>query len=160
LINQNNQDFCHYILRKLNAGLSLNSAFLTDLCYEPVEKLMNTSRAKKNARRHLFDILRKNMFEETHLVSDANIKREKEKARRMRRTSWWNRKVDKGICYYCGSNVGRKQLTMDHVVPLSRGGKSKKGNIVPACKECNNKKKSLLPVEWNEYIRSLLKEPF
>jgi 5-methylcytosine-specific restriction endonuclease McrA len=44
---------------------------------------------------------------------------------------------------------------MDHVVPISRGGKSKKGNIVPACKECNNKKKYLLPVEWNAYLERL-----
>ena len=36
---------------------------------------------------------------------------------------------------------------MDHVVPVSRGGKSTKGNIVPCCKECNNAKKYLTPVE-------------
>jgi 5-methylcytosine-specific restriction endonuclease McrA len=44
---------------------------------------------------------------------------------------------------------------MDHVVPLIRGGRSRRGNVVPACKECNNKKKSLLPVEWEEYLRLL-----
>jgi 5-methylcytosine-specific restriction protein A len=48
---------------------------------------------------------------------------------------------------------------MDHVVPLSRGGKSKKGNIVSACKECNSKKKFLLPVEWEEYLKALDKKP-
>ena len=36
---------------------------------------------------------------------------------------------------------------MDHVVPLSRGGRSVKGNIVPCCKECNNNKKYKTPVE-------------
>ncbi|MCA9484169.1 MAG: HNH endonuclease [Nitrospina sp.] len=36
---------------------------------------------------------------------------------------------------------------MDHVVPLSRGGRSTKGNIVPACKECNTKKKHATPVD-------------
>jgi 5-methylcytosine-specific restriction endonuclease McrA len=51
--------------------------------------------------------------------------------------------------------VGREKLTMDHLVPLSRGGKSKKGNLVPACKECNSKKKYLLPIEWEEYLGSL-----
>ena len=85
-------------------------------------------------------------------VTDGEIKREKEKARRLRHTSWWDRKINQGICYYCHSNVGRDKLTMDHVVPLSRGGKSSKGNIVPACKTCNNKKKSMLPVEWDEYL--------
>ncbi len=37
---------------------------------------------------------------------------------------------------------------MDHLVPLVRGGKSSKGNLVPACKDCNNKKKYALPWEW------------
>ena len=36
---------------------------------------------------------------------------------------------------------------MDHVVPLARGGKSNKGNIVPCCKSCNNDKKYLTPAE-------------
>jgi len=44
---------------------------------------------------------------------------------------------------------------MDHIVPLSRGGKSTKGNIVAACKMCNNKKKYLLPVEWEEYLKNI-----
>lgn len=59
------------------------------------------------------------------------------------------------MCYYCHRHVGREALTMDHVVPLSRGGKSKKGNVVAACKECNSKKKYLLPVEWEAYLESL-----
>jgi len=87
-------------------------------------------------------------------VSDEEIRREKEKARRLRRSHWWNSRIEKGICHYCNRQVGRENLTMDHVVPLARGGKSKKGNLVPACKECNNKKKSLLPVEWEEYLEA------
>ncbi len=96
---------------------------------------------------------------EIDIVSDEDIKKEKEKARRLRSTHWWNNKIQKGICYYCKREVGRKRLTMDHVVPLSRGGKTKKGNIVAACKECNNKKRYLLPVEWEEYLKSLAEKP-
>lgn len=88
-------------------------------------------------------------------VSDADIRREKEKARRLRKTNWWNSRIDKGVCHYCGRHVGRENLTMDHVVPLARGGRSSKGNLVPACKECNNRKKYLLPVEWEEYLKAL-----
>ncbi len=44
---------------------------------------------------------------------------------------------------------------MDHIVPLIRGGKTTKGNVVPACKACNNKKKHMLPIEWEEYLQSL-----
>jgi 5-methylcytosine-specific restriction endonuclease McrA len=47
---------------------------------------------------------------------------------------------------------------MDHVVPLARGGRSTKGNLVPACKDCNNKKKNLLPMEWEAYIDRFKKE--
>ncbi len=89
------------------------------------------------------------------IVSEEQIKREKEKARRLRKTHWWQQKIQKGVCYYCNREVGMRHLTMDHVVPLSRGGKSRKGNIVPACKECNNKKKYLLPIEWEEYLKTL-----
>ena len=92
---------------------------------------------------------------EIDIVRDKDIKKEKEKARRLRRTHWWNNKIQNGVCFYCNRNVGREQLTMDHVVPLSRGGKSRKGNIVAACKECNSKKKYLLPVEWEEYLGTL-----
>ncbi|KAF0215618.1 MAG: hypothetical protein FD174_4066 [Geobacteraceae bacterium] len=62
-------------------------------------------------------------------VSEQEIKREKEKARELRRT-------------------------MDHLVPIIRGGKSVRGNVAPACKECNFKKKYMLPIEWEEYLKS------
>tara|TARA_B100000686_G_scaffold170834_1_gene178074 strand:+ start:2943 stop:3224 length:282 start_codon:yes stop_codon:yes gene_type:complete len=73
--------------------------------------------------------------------------KEKEKARKLRKTQWWFNKLNTGLCHYCGEKFSRGQLTMDHVVPLSRGGKSTKGNVVPACKECNNKKTTDIPVE-------------
>ena len=90
-------------------------------------------------------------------LEEDDLKRERHRARELRETQWWKRRLAKGVCYYCNRQVGTVNLTMDHVVPLSRGGKSKKGNIVPACKECNNKKKYLLPIEWEEYLDSLLK---
>jgi 5-methylcytosine-specific restriction endonuclease McrA len=95
------------------------------------------------------------MLHDQEFISDEEIRREKEKARSLRKSAWWMRKIQKGVCHYCNSKVGKASLTMDHVVPLSRGGKSRKGNIVPACKECNNKKKYLLPIEWEEYLKAL-----
>lgn len=95
---------------------------------------------------------------DTPEATDEHIAREKDKARRLRRTQWWMRKIQEGVCYYCGRKAGRTELTMDHIIPLSRGGYSKKGNIVAACKECNTKKKYLLPVEWEEYMRSLVEK--
>ncbi|UCE35695.1 MAG: HNH endonuclease [Deltaproteobacteria bacterium] len=88
-------------------------------------------------------------------IDKKEIDKEKQRARKLRQSPWWQRKVSKGVCHYCGRHVDPAQLTMDHIVPLIRGGKSTKGNLVPACKECNNKKKYLLPVEWDEYLREL-----
>jgi 5-methylcytosine-specific restriction endonuclease McrA len=51
--------------------------------------------------------------------------------------------------------VGGKRLTMDHLVPLGRGGRSARGNVVAACKDCNTRKQSLVPVEWQEYLQRL-----
>ena len=91
----------------------------------------------------------------TPAVGDAEVKREKARARRLRQSGWWKRRVSTGRCYYCGRQVGARALSMDHVVPLIRGGRSSRGNVVPACKECNNRKKSLLPVEWEDYLKRL-----
>jgi len=87
-------------------------------------------------------------------ISEKELQVEKSKARALKKTQWWHSQLSKGICYYCNKKFTKDQLTMDHVVPLIRGGKSKKGNIVVACKECNNKKKYLLPIEWEEFLRS------
>jgi 5-methylcytosine-specific restriction endonuclease McrA len=88
-------------------------------------------------------------------VTEQELRREKQKARDLRKTQWWKRKCSAGRCYYCGREVPPRELTMDHIVPIIRGGKSTKNNVVPACKECNNKKKHSLPVEWEEYLERL-----
>ena len=90
-------------------------------------------------------------------TGDINISAERRKAKELRKTQWWLKHINKGICHYCRQQVGRENLTMDHIVPVSRGGKSTKRNIVPACKGCNSKKQSLLPLEWDDYLKTLNK---
>lgn len=85
-------------------------------------------------------------------VSPATLRKEKEKARALRKTQWWQRQIQKEVCYYCRRPTPARELTMDHVVPLIRGGRSSRNNIVAACKECNSKKRYLLPWEWAEYL--------
>lgn len=92
-------------------------------------------------------------------VDEAVIRQERDKAKVLRKSGWWQRKISTGICYYCGGQYRPKELTMDHLVPLGRGGRSTKGNLVPACKECNNRKKTLLPLEWEEYMAALNRPP-
>jgi 5-methylcytosine-specific restriction endonuclease McrA len=92
-------------------------------------------------------------------VDERQIRQEREKARALRKQNWWKNRIAKGVCHYCGKAVPPKELTLDHIVPVARGGRSTKGNCVPACKECNNQKKNLLPIEWDEYLQRLEKQP-
>lgn len=83
------------------------------------------------------------------------LRREKARARELRQSAWWKRRIAAGVCHYCGRRVGAKALTLDHIVPIIRGGRSVRGNMVPACKDCNSKKQSLLAWEWEEYVRGM-----
>lgn len=76
-----------------------------------------------------------------------HIKKEKQKARDLRQSQWWKSELAKGICHYCQNPFDAKDLTMDHVLPIVRGGKSAKGNVVVSCKKCNSEKTHKTPVE-------------
>jgi len=80
-------------------------------------------------------------------VSEEQIRRERQKARELRASQWWKRKRAVGICHHCGGKFPPRELTMDHLVPVVRGGKSTKGNLVPSCKKCNTERKYQLPFE-------------
>jgi 5-methylcytosine-specific restriction endonuclease McrA len=90
-------------------------------------------------------------------VSEEELRRERQKTRELRQSQWWKNRIAQGVCHYCGARVPPKELTLDHIVPLVRGGKSTRGNCVPACKACNSRKQSLTPVEWAEYLEKLEK---
>ncbi len=80
-------------------------------------------------------------------VSEEQIRRERRKARELRASQWWKRKRAVGICHHCGLKFAPAELTMDHLIPIIRGGKSIKGNLVPSCKKCNSERKYRLPFE-------------
>lgn len=54
---------------------------------------------------------------------------------------------DGNRCQYCGRHLPREDLTLDHVVPRSRGGASTWENVVVACLKCNDRKANRLPSE-------------
>lgn len=64
---------------------------------------------------------------------------------------------DKNICQYCGNKFIFSELTMDHVIPKSRGGEKTWNNIVASCKKCNSKKGDRTPEEAR---MPLIKKPF
>jgi 5-methylcytosine-specific restriction enzyme A len=76
-----------------------------------------------------------------------HIKRERRKAQELRQSSWWKQQIGRGLCYHCGQKFSKELLTMDHLVPVARGGKSTKKNCVVSCKECNSEKGHRMTVE-------------
>lgn len=77
----------------------------------------------------------------------GHVARERAKAKELRKSSWWKEQIAKGVCHYCGKTFPPGELTMDHILPVVRGGKSTRSNCVPCCKQCNNEKKYLTPAE-------------
>ncbi len=82
------------------------------------------------------------------IEDEAFLNRERNRAREIRGSQWWKNQLGNGICYYCMQRFHPNELTMDHKTPMIRGGRSTRGNLVPACKDCNNEKKYLLLSEW------------
>jgi len=52
---------------------------------------------------------------------------------------------DQHVCLYCGSSFPARELSRDHVIPTSKGGKDRWTNCVTACRRCNNRKANKLP---------------
>ncbi|MBI2994926.1 MAG: HNH endonuclease [Gammaproteobacteria bacterium] len=72
---------------------------------------------------------------------------------------------DAHLCMYCGGEFPENNLTRDHVIPMSRGGKDRWSNVVTACRGCNTRKGNRVPEEsrmqllaipyvpnWAEYL--------
>jgi len=61
---------------------------------------------------------------------------------------------DHYTCQYCGAQPGKSSLTIDHVIPRSRGGKNTWENVVAACAVCNQRKGGRTPAEAGIRLRS------
>jgi 5-methylcytosine-specific restriction endonuclease McrA len=59
---------------------------------------------------------------------------------------------DRHVCAYCGDIFHWRQLTIDHVLPKSRGGKNTWTNTVSACKPCNLRKGNKTPEEAKMHL--------
>ena len=66
---------------------------------------------------------------------------------------------DRFHCQYCGDRFRTEDLTFDHVVPRSRGGRTTWTNIVTACQSCNLEKGSRLPKERGMFPRTRPVQP-
>ncbi len=66
---------------------------------------------------------------------------------------------DMYTCQYCGAQPGRAELTVDHIVPRSRGGPTTWENVVTACGPCNRRKGNRTPDEANMKLLSVPTRP-
>lgn len=66
---------------------------------------------------------------------------------------------DKFLCQYCGQKFKEVELTLDHVMPKSRGGNTSWENIVTCCHPCNNKKADRTPKECGFVLLNKPKQP-
>ena len=73
-----------------------------------------------------------------------NIRRRREQSS-MKRLRIYMR--DKFRCQYCGAKKSVAELTLDHILPRSRGGDNSPVNVVTACLPCNNRKRDRTPAE-------------
>lgn len=55
------------------------------------------------------------------------------------------KRIYSSSCFYCGST---QRIEADHIIPVSRGGNTSIGNLVPACRSCNAKKSNRFIMEW------------
>jgi 5-methylcytosine-specific restriction endonuclease McrA len=66
---------------------------------------------------------------------------------------------DEWQCQYCADTFKTDELTFDHVIPRSRGGRTAWANIVTACQCCNKRKGSYLPKECGMYPLTAPRQP-
>jgi 5-methylcytosine-specific restriction endonuclease McrA len=66
---------------------------------------------------------------------------------------------DRNRCQYCGRRFATRDLNLDHVVPISRGGKSTWDNVVCCCIDCNGRKGNSLPAEVSMTLLKLPAKP-
>ncbi len=66
---------------------------------------------------------------------------------------------DRHTCQYCGVICSTANVTIDHVFPRSRGGRTTWDNVVAACHPCNRRKADLTPIEANMPLAKVPKRP-
>ena len=102
--------------------------------------------------------------EEVHTIKEAFLLPAVIRIRDYVKPKFNNKKVSKELllrrdnnqCQYCGTVLSKKQATIDHVLPKSRGGRNTWTNLVISCYNCNNYKGDYTPAEAG---MRLMKEP-
>jgi len=146
----------------VGGGTSVENVLLLNVTYEPL-KVIDWKRAVTLLVMGKVEVLEE-YSKEIHSVSFSIklpavvrllrlVKRPKVPVRFSRQNIYLR---DKHICQYCGRKFPPEELTYDHVIPKSRGGRTIWSNIVTCCVRCNSAKGGRTP---SEARMKLIREP-
>lgn len=60
-----------------------------------------------------------------------------------------------GRCAYCGCEIDMRDMQVDHVIPLRKGGEDSLDNMLPACRSCNHYKSTLTVEQFRHMIEKM-----
>ena len=63
----------------------------------------------------------------------------------------WQQLYSADTCYYCGKQIEGRNKTVDHKIPISRGGTNARENLVMCCQSCNSHKNNRTESEYYEW---------
>jgi hypothetical protein len=147
---------CAWCNVKMPKGKKPHALYCSRKCKGASYSYNNPATAEENRERYIKERDRRLQHASDYQKTNPDVPRRARNKRRARalkngvhhitRRDWRRmiRRYD-NCCFYCGAS-GR--MTMDHVIPLTRGGKHSIGNVVPACRSCNSSKRSRTIVEW------------
>ena len=85
-------------------------------------------------------------------LEESDLKRERALARDLRESQWWKRRLAKGACHDRGRAFPPRELTMDHIVPISREAGPQKATSSPAARSATTPK-TACAMEWENYLK-------
>lgn len=138
-------DTGYFIKRNKNGGVEKTNN------YKKAEKFGTYNQAKSIMRRASaktdgYVIYEESQLNENGVVVENNAMVVPEKRRPISSDVKYELYMEqKGICCYCGQYVTLSEATIDHIIPLCKGGRNEKSNFQCTCKKCNQLKAS-----WNE----------
>lgn len=122
-------------------------------------RAQNKARYERNRERRIADAAawsarnreRRRLISQTYKHRRRTVEREGMTWRELR--DW--KAAHPKVCHWCGKSCARS-FTVDHIEPLSRGGKHEARNLCIACRPCNSRKQAKDPIEFAQSIGKLL----
>lgn len=125
----------------MSKNIQPKNILLVDRAFKPLRLISAREVAVKLYTQKIFYIIEPDVVQLKHRIVPMNIPVGCSKKAILMRDNY--------TCQYCGQHCGKHAITVDHILPTSRGGKLSFVNCVAACEACNHKKKNLTPEEAN-----------